>query len=101
MTVYVDDLGHYGWVLRGRETSSCHLFSDSLDLAELHAIAAAIGMRRAWFQDKHRAPHYDLTPSRRAVAVAAGAVPVDRRTAVGIWRQRRTFVALAVAEVSP
>jgi hypothetical protein len=32
-----------------RWPTSCHMFSDSLD--ELHAFAARIGLRRAWFQD--------------------------------------------------
>lgn len=97
MTVYVDELQRYGWVIRGQERPSCHLFTDELDLSELHAIAAAIGMRRAWFQDKKSAPHYDLVPQRRAAAIAAGAVPVDRETAVGIWRRRRADVAQALA----
>lgn len=97
MTVYVDQLEEYGWVLRGRKTPSCHLFTDTLALEDLHAVAAAIGMRRAWFQDKRSAPHYDLTPSRRAAAIAVGAVEVDRRRAVEIWRARRLTAALVSA----
>lgn len=97
MTVYVDDLANWGWRLRGREVASCHLFTDSLDLEELHALAARIGMKRAWFQDHPRAPHYDLTPSRRADAVAHGAVEADRERAVSIWRARRALVASANA----
>lgn len=93
MTIYVDPLENFGWVLRGRKTASCHMFSDTLDLAELHRIAAVIGMQRRWFQDKRAAPHYDLTPNRRASAVAAGVVEVDRRAAVGIWQARRALVA--------
>lgn len=46
-------------------------------LAELHAMAERIGMRREWFQNKPHYPHYDLTESLRAAAVAAGAVEVD------------------------
>lgn len=95
MTVYVDDLAEYGWVLRGRQVPSCHLFTDTADLEELHAIAAKIGMQRRWFQDKRSAPHYDLTPSRRAAAVALGVVAVDRHQAVAIWRARRALVATA------
>lgn len=100
MTVYVDDLVEWGWVLRGRKVTSCHMFTDDLDLSELHAVAAAIGMKRAWFQDKRAAPHYDLTASRRALALAQGAVPVGRREAVRIWQARRQLVT-ATPSVSP
>lgn len=89
MTVYVDPLTDWGWNLRGRKVPSCHLFTDTPDLAELHALAARIGMKRAWFQDHRLAPHYDLTPNRRAAAVTAGAIEVDRHQAVMIWRARR------------
>lgn len=93
MTVYVDDLAEWGWKLRGRTVASCHMFTDNADLEELHAFAARIGMQRRWFQDHRLAPHYDLTPSRRADAVANGVVEVGRRQAVEIWRARRELVA--------
>jgi hypothetical protein len=53
----------------------CHLFADTEE--ELHAMAAAIGMRRSWFQNKPGFPHYDLVMSRRKHAVSLGAVEVD------------------------
>lgn len=92
MTVYVDPLANWGWRLRGRTVPSCHLFTDTLELDALHAVAEAIGMKRSWFQDKVTAPHYDLTPSRRLAAIQAGAVEIDRRGAAEIWRMRREFV---------
>lgn len=98
MAVYVDGLEDWGWVLRGRHVKSCHMFTDSADLAELHALAEAIGMRREWFQVSATAPHYDLTPSRRKAAVMAGAIPVNRREAVKLWRQRRHLVSVCVKE---
>lgn len=52
------------------------MYADSLD--ELHRMAEAIGMRRAWFQDDARLPHYDLVPARRARAVELGAVQHTR-----------------------
>lgn len=55
----------------------CHMWADTLD--ELHAMAEHIGMRRAWFQNKPKFPHYDLTPGRRAAAIRAGAVPRSLR----------------------
>jgi hypothetical protein len=87
VTVYVDPLMNHGWVLHGRPTSNCHMFTDGA-LEELHALAQKIGLRRAWFQDK-RVPHYDLTPLDRAAAIAGGAIEVDRRRAVQIWRASR------------
>ena len=89
MTVYVDPLMNHGWVLHGRSTPNCHMFTDG-PLEELHALAETIGLRREWFQDK-RVPHYDLTPENRAAAIAAGAVAVDRRRAVKIWRASRAI----------
>lgn len=86
MSVYVDPL--FRCVSRDRQARQVgakhghlwsHLFADTLE--ELHAMADRIGMRRAWFQDHGRLPHYDLVPPRRAAAVAAGAIELDRRAA--------------------
>jgi hypothetical protein len=88
VTCYVDELMRHGWIMYGREIRSCHLFTDSAELEELHALAARIGLKRGWFQAKST-PHYDLTALRRNAALAAGAVAVDRRQAVAIWRARR------------
>jgi hypothetical protein len=102
LTVYVDNLRNYGWVLHGQITPSCHLFTDALDLTELHSVASQIGMRREWFQNKVAAPHYDLKPDLRQAALTVGAVAVDRRTAVRIWRERRALVrATAAAGLAP
>jgi hypothetical protein len=59
----------------------CHMMADTIE--ELHAFAKRIGMRRDWFQGDH----YDLTPSRRAQALACGAIPVTARDLVKV-RQR-------------
>lgn len=55
----------------------CHLWADSVE--EMHAMAAKVGMRREWFQDKPGFPHYDLVPPRRAAALALGAIEYDLR----------------------
>lgn len=73
MTVYVDEFRVYApggpaCFRRG----SCHMSADTE--AELHEMAARIGLRRAWFQAHSSMPHYDLTEIRRAQALAAGAV---------------------------
>lgn len=73
----------------------CHLTTDDFTpdgLERLHKFALSVGMRREWFQDKHRgtslwAPHYDLVDSRRARAVHLGAVEVDRRELLH-WLER-------------
>lgn len=101
MAIYVDHLESWGWQLRGRTVKSCHLFTDELDLAALHRMAADIGMKRAWFQDKPIAPHYDLVASRRAHAIELGAVEVDRHQAVAIWRLRRQALAALANEAAP
>jgi hypothetical protein len=93
MTVYVDPLMKRGWTFYGREVASCHMFTDSICLDELHKFAEAIGMKKVWFQKHNLAPHYDLISGRRAVAIKHGAVAVDRRQAVAIWRARREAAA--------
>jgi hypothetical protein len=73
----------------GRRTGHrwCHLIADTEE--ELHAFAAAIGMKRAWFQPTSF-PHYDLTPARRAAAVGLGAVEVTRHELVAVMRRVRS-----------
>ena len=54
----------------------CHMLADTP--AELHAMADRIGVARRWYQAKASTPHYDVCKSKRALAVRAGAVEVDR-----------------------
>jgi hypothetical protein len=77
MSVFVDRLVEYqrGVVKEApRARYWCHMFADTEE--ELHAMAAAIGMRREWFQafPGHSLPHYDLTGTRRRLALKAGAL---------------------------
>lgn len=58
----------------------CHLWADSDD--ELHAFAARLGMKRAWFQDSPSLHHYDLTPEKRALAIRLGALEGHVRNAI-------------------
>jgi hypothetical protein len=78
MTVYVDESQ---W--KFRRMVCCHMMADSLD--ELHEMASAIGMKREWFQDG-RYPHYDVSKSRRAVAVELGAVEVSSRDLIRMFK---------------
>ncbi len=77
MTVRVDEIKVWPTKIACFKNGSCHLTADTLD--ELHAFAAKIGMKRSWFQDHPTAPHYDLTPKRRDLALRIGAVFVSAR----------------------
>lgn len=84
MTVYADELHNYPAAMMDARTLRNgtwwgHLYTDSDDLTELHAIAKKVGMRREWFQDRKGFPHYDLVPRRRLAALAAGATPMPLR----------------------
>jgi hypothetical protein len=70
--IYVDEVRHWG-----KRGEWCHMMTDG-DIDELHRMAARIGLQRSWFQEKNaRHPHYDLRPSKRALAIKAGAVEVS------------------------
>ena len=87
--VYVDPLMNHGWSLG----PSCHMFVTAhQDLELLHAKAAELGLRREWFQDKPRGmPHYDLTRSKRELAVTLGVVPVTLEELVASLRTWRAW----------
>lgn len=74
MSVYIDPLRKCSINKEWHWKESCHMFADTLE--ELHAFAQKIGMKRDWFQNK-RLPHYDLTKTRRKIAIENGAVEVD------------------------
>jgi len=74
MTVFIDGARNgFGRMVM------CHMLADTPN--ELHAMADAIGMKRQWYQspDKASFPHYDLSLTRRALAVAKGAKEVTRQ----------------------
>jgi len=80
MTVYVDTMRHpFGRMVM------CHMFADTD--AELHRMAARIGVARIWHQ---RPPcdapgmnaswsHYDISVSKRKLAIAYGAEIIEYR----------------------
>lgn len=82
MSVYVDRA-----VYRYRRMLMCHMVADTL--GELHAMADHIGIKRCWFQSDASTPHYDICKSKRALAVSAGAIEVDRRGLVAVIRRLR------------
>jgi hypothetical protein len=87
VAVYVDDAFAAGdW---GFFTGGGHLQADSV--TELHAFAAALGLRRAWFQTRPSRPehdHYDLTREGRERAIELGAIDEPWRVAT---RRRRAL----------
>lgn len=80
MSVYVDNAAlPFGRMLM------CHLLADTTE--ELHAMATRIGMRREWFQENP--PHYDVSKSRRKLAVQFGAIEVTRRQIARLSKKQR------------
>lgn len=59
-----------------RWDKACHM--TCRDIAALHSFAKQIGLRREWFQNHPKLPHYDLNATRRRAAVQAGAVEITR-----------------------
>ena len=84
MTVYIDD----SRVPHGRMRTA-HMTADT-DV-ELHAVAARLGLKRRWFQDRDPAHgHYDICQAKREAALRLhGAVAVDRRTYAAMIQCRR------------
>lgn len=71
--IYVDNPKKYP----NKRRLWCHMMTDSDNLSELHNMALRIGLRKAWFQDHPVHPHYDLTETKRNLAIALGACPVS------------------------
>lgn len=83
MSVYVDYSEHnYGRMIM------CHMIADTPD--ELRNMARYIGVQQRWFQDKASTPHFDICKSKRALAISAGAIQLDRHQFVDKMRALRT-----------
>jgi len=83
MTVYVDDMrANFGRMVM------CHMLADSDE--ELLAMADKIGVQRKWHQHPGTSKsHFDIALSKRALAVAHGAVEITWREAGAMTRARR------------
>lgn len=89
MTVYVDDMRMPARVGRLQAKWS-HLMADTDE--ELHAFAAQLGLRRSWHQKPGTAvSHYDVTDSKRDLALQLGAVPIGymSRESMDLIRRKR------------
>lgn len=87
MPVYVDDMHLYPAGQFGRMKMS-HLLADTDE--ELHAMADKIGVARRWHQAPPRHDsHYDIAMSKRAQALAHGAISITWRQAGAMNTRRR------------
>ncbi len=77
MAVYVDDVSHpFG------RMKMCHMWADSEP--ELDAFAARLGLALKWRQGPPKASwvHYDISLSKKALALSYGAVLTDKYEAL-------------------
>lgn len=85
MSVYVDAA-----IWPYRRMIMCHMVADTRE--ELDAMADHIGVARKWIQHPGQAhEHYDICKAKRALALAAGAIELDRRGIVEFWRARKAL----------
>ncbi|KVX33436.1 hypothetical protein WT32_02510 [Burkholderia anthina] len=97
MTVYVDDMyrhpiGEFK-TASGRVYKMSHLIADTSD--ELLAMVRAIDVNPKWIQHRGtRDEHFDIAISKRAAAIAAGAIPITYRQCGAMNKRRRVSGAL-------
>ena len=91
MAVYVDDMeAEFGNMIM------CHMIADTR--AELLAMADRIGVARRWIQKYDRyGEHFDIAKSKRALAVAAGAIEITWRRCSEMDGERRRWSAEQIA----
>lgn len=87
MAVYVDDMqAGFGRMIM------CHMLTDGPE-SELHAMADKIGVARKWHQKAGTVhSHYDICKAKRTLAVAFGAIEIDRRGVAQIIARKREFL---------
>lgn len=87
MSVYVDDaIFPFGRMMM------CHMVADTRE--ELLEMADKIGVARKWIQD-YGTPkeHFDICKSKREVAIANGAIYLERNAFVEFLRKKREVVS--------
>jgi hypothetical protein len=80
MAFYVDPIMEHAPVCGFRLWA--HLGTDDRSPAgieALHAFAQRLGLKRRYYQNKPHHKHYDLVPSKRAMAIRLGAIPLSQR----------------------
>ena len=96
MTCYVDDMkaDFEPKHRKGRTYVMSHMIADTE--AELHAMADKIGVARKWYQGDH----YDVTQTKRARAILAGARAVTLRQLACMVANRRRGGELGTPEAA-
>lgn len=92
MPVYVDDMeAPFG------RMKMCHMIADTDD--ELHAMADLIRVQRKWHQKPGTSQsHYDIALTKKAAALAAGALPITWRQAGAMTSRRRVTGSLGMPD---
>lgn len=57
-----------------------HLVGDTVE--ELHDFALLCGLKREWFQDHKRHPHYDVWGRYKSIVIKNGANKIDTRSLI-------------------
>lgn len=66
----------------------CHMLADTTD--ELLAMADQIGVQRRWLQNPGTwREHFDISQSKRRLAIRAGAVEIDRKRLARLLKEKR------------
>jgi hypothetical protein len=95
MTIYVDAIRNYSNTPQRYKRWS-HMMTDQEEMDELHDMARKIGHKADWFQPNPVHPHYDLVPSKRALAIKYGAIPVSANEIVELCSYERKVSSLRV-----
>lgn len=96
MTVYVDDM-HTTPMGRLGRMKMCHMVADTT--AELLDMADRIGVQRRWLQAAGTPrEHFDIALSKRAAAVAAGAVEITMSQTGRIVRAKREAASASAGQ---
>lgn len=91
--VYVDNMrAPYG------RMKMAHMIADTED--ELLEMADRIIVNRKWFQSNSSHPHFDISLSKRALAVKHGAVEITRRQPATMLRHYRRTGRLGLPEIN-
>lgn len=91
INIYVDALLPWGFKMYGKKYKTCHLFTDGTE-ADLITFGEYIGLKKCWL---HRSPgflHYDLIPSKRAIAIEKGAKSVGRQFVYEFMKKQKAGI---------
>jgi len=61
-----------------------HMAADTLE--ELHQMAQSVGVAKRHFQNKEGKPHYDICKQNKLKAIELGAIEVNDRQIIELYR---------------